>query len=125
MHAITALVYEWNCRRRVPFLGQPTKKMDHFTQVWVATWDMLAAMQGLKYLKVEIILDEPIKSAWLREEERIMQSLEGVRGRGLETLELYGLPFEGMKREGNMQRRTRTVEVEQSVIEALAYRIVM
>lgn len=94
MHRITKIDYHWDCRRRVPLLG--SKKPDHFTQMWVETWETLAQMQGLKCLRMEVVVDEIGQSKWMAEEERIVRSMEGVLNRKLERFELKGLPFKSI-----------------------------
>ena len=53
-------------------------------------------MKSLKYLTVEIMLDELEKRHWIAEEDRILQSLEEVQSRKFEKFELIGLPFSGL-----------------------------
>lgn len=51
-------------------------------------------MQGLKYLKVSILIDELEAQDWIAERARIVKSLDGVRRREFARLELLGFPFD-------------------------------
>jgi len=53
-----------------------TRKRDVFAREWVAIWKNLAAMEGLKRLRVELIINPGDSHHWTGEEERILESIK-------------------------------------------------
>lgn len=92
MHQITKVSCVWDCCHRLPLLSM--RKPDSFTQMWTGVWTTLAQMRGLRDLEVRVVVDDLMVHFWVTERVRIVRSLEGVRGRKLERLELTGFPFE-------------------------------
>jgi hypothetical protein len=60
--------------------------------VWLDTWENLAEMQGLEYVRVEIRVGEP--AIWKEEKERLLESMEKVQGRDTKHFEVRGLPYD-------------------------------
>jgi hypothetical protein len=58
--------------------------------VWLDTWENLAEMEGLEYVRVEIRVGEP--AIWMEEKEGLFKSMEKVRGREIKHFEVRGLP---------------------------------
>ncbi|KAH7401599.1 hypothetical protein BKA66DRAFT_110750 [Pyrenochaeta sp. MPI-SDFR-AT-0127] len=108
MHRITKVDYVWDCRHHVPRFGMT--RPDSFTQSWIDTWENLAQMQNLKYLRVEIKVGWPRQRKWIENEERILKSLEGIRSRKLESFELLGLPFESPHQDGHRHGRLSSIQ---------------
>ena len=92
MHCITRVNYCWDCRRRGPRLS--SAKPDHFTQIWTGTLTTLARMQGLKDLRLVVMIDPPGHLEWIAAKEQIVKSMEGMRSREFQRFELTGLPYE-------------------------------
>ncbi|OAL48616.1 hypothetical protein IQ07DRAFT_601233 [Pyrenochaeta sp. DS3sAY3a] len=92
MHNITKMSCVWDCGGRLPLLAQP--RPDYFTKVWTGVWTTLAQMRGLRELEVRIVVGGSMVRFWVIERVRILRSLEEVRRRKLDRLELKGFPFE-------------------------------
>jgi hypothetical protein len=90
LQQITRIFYSWDTGTKFPRLQED--KPDYFTQVWLDTWENLAQMEGLEYVRVEIVFGEP--AVWMDMKERLLESMKQVRGRGIKHFEVQGLPFD-------------------------------
>lgn len=75
--SITQISFTWECKLPPNLRGN---KLDHSAQTWIAVWENLSSMKGLKYLRVELVLINPADAFhWTLEEARMLEPVQKIK----------------------------------------------